>query len=209
MNYRKILFYLTLGGLFCQCSSSKDIQFKDGECYAKCIVPDDIFVNYEEYVVYTGNELEEDVDIEVLEIVLQEKSEKWVKKMMDKNCLSADPNDCIVWCLVKIPEKKEVLTILKDTTQSENYTLKRIEKKVVRERGGYTEWKQVLCAKDITKPIIGQIQNVLRDKGYYEKINSYKMDSKTKKALTNFQKENVLPVGQLDFETLDVLGVSY
>ena len=28
---------------------------------------------------------------------------KWIKKRADKNCLSNDPNDCMVWCLVEIP----------------------------------------------------------------------------------------------------------
>lgn len=28
---------------------------------------------------------------------------KWVKRKADKNCLSADPNDCLVWCLVEVP----------------------------------------------------------------------------------------------------------
>ncbi len=27
----------------------------------------------------------------------------WVKKKADRNCLSADPNDCLVWCLVDQP----------------------------------------------------------------------------------------------------------
>ncbi len=30
-------------------------------------------------------------------------STKWVKKKADRNCLSADPNDCLVWCLVEVP----------------------------------------------------------------------------------------------------------
>ncbi len=32
-------------------------------------------------------------------------STKWVKKKADKNCLSADPNDCLVWCLVETPAR--------------------------------------------------------------------------------------------------------
>ena len=82
-------------GFFYQCSSSKNIQFKNGECYAKCIVPDNISVNYEEYAVFTGEDTEE-IDTEVLEIVLQEKSEKWVKKKADRNCRSTNPDDCLV-----------------------------------------------------------------------------------------------------------------
>lgn len=207
MNIRKILFYLPLIILCSQCSSSKNIQFEDGKCFAKCIIPDDIFVNYDEYAEFTGNVNEEDVELEVIEIVIQEKSTKWVKKKADRNCLSADPNDCLVWCLEDIPEKKEIFTILKDTTQSDNYVLKRIEKNVIREKRGYTEWKQVICEKDVTKLIIGQIQGALKEKGYFDKIINHKLDSKTRSAITDFQKENYLPIGQLDFETLDVLGV--
>ena len=111
--------------------------------------------------------------------------------------------------MVKTPEKKEVLTILKDTTQSKNFELRKIERNVVHKKGGNTEWKQVICENDITKPIVDQIQNALRDLGYYNEDNNNKLDSKTKSALTDFQRENRLPIGQLDYETLDVLGVRY
>ena len=30
-------------------------------------------------------------------------STKWVKKRADANCLSANPDDCLVWCLVETP----------------------------------------------------------------------------------------------------------
>lgn len=35
---------------------------------------------------------------------------KWVKKQADANCLSADPNDCIVWCLVETPAEFKTVT---------------------------------------------------------------------------------------------------
>jgi hypothetical protein len=35
------------------------------------------------------------------------------------------------------------------------------------------------------------------------------MGAKTKAALVKFQRDNGLPVGQLDYETLKALGVSY
>lgn len=31
-------------------------------------------------------------------------STKWVKKRADRNCLSANPDDCLVWCLIEIKE---------------------------------------------------------------------------------------------------------
>ncbi len=37
-------------------------------------------------------------------------STKWVKKKADKNCLSADPNDCLVWCLVEQPAQYRTIS---------------------------------------------------------------------------------------------------
>ncbi len=31
-------------------------------------------------------------------------STKWVKRRADRNCLSANPDDCLVWCLIEIKE---------------------------------------------------------------------------------------------------------
>ena len=36
-------------------------------------------------------------------------STKWVKRKADKNCLSADPNDCMVWCLVEVPAQYKTI----------------------------------------------------------------------------------------------------
>ena len=193
--------------ILCQCNTTKEIQFKDGKCYGKCLIPESLTIYANEYAVYTGNELEEDVDIEVREIILQEKSNKWVKKRVDNNCLAPDPNDCVVWCLENLPEKKETLKILLDTTQSSNYIVKRIEKKPASGKKNQTDWKEVLCEKDVTPSIIGEIQNALKVNQYYSGGISGKFDGMTKKALTNFQKNSKLPIGQLDLETLDALGV--
>ncbi len=34
----------------------------------------------------------------------------WVKRKANRNCLSADPNDCQVWCLVEVPARYENIT---------------------------------------------------------------------------------------------------
>lgn len=41
--------------------------------------------------------------------------EKWVKKKADRNCLSADPNDCLVWCMVETPAKFDTIVIQEAT----------------------------------------------------------------------------------------------
>ena len=50
---------------------------------------------------------------------------KWVKRMADKNCLSADPNDCQVWALVKVPARYELIekTVLKTPATTKEVTV--------------------------------------------------------------------------------------
>ena len=38
------------------------------------------------------------------------KGTKWVKKRGDQNCLSQNPDDCLVWCLVEVPAQYQTVT---------------------------------------------------------------------------------------------------
>ena len=38
-------------------------------------------------------------------------STKWVKRRAERNCLSADPADCLVWCLVETPTIYDTIVI--------------------------------------------------------------------------------------------------
>lgn len=49
-------------------------------------------------------------------------STKWVKKKADKNCLSANPEDCLVWCLVEVPASYRTLTKTQRVGCDEGYT---------------------------------------------------------------------------------------
>jgi len=46
-------------------------------------------------------------------VLVERAKEEWVKKKADRNCLSANPDDCMVWCLVKIPAKYKTELISK------------------------------------------------------------------------------------------------
>lgn len=54
---------------------------------------------------------------ESIPIISVQKKSAWVKKKQDANCLSANPDDCLVWCLV---ESIESFTFLDD--QGMEYT---------------------------------------------------------------------------------------
>jgi len=76
-------------------------------------------------------------------------------------------------------------------------------------QGGMTEWREVLCDKDVSSYTIRQIQSALSSRGYDPGPLDNVLGVRTKSALTKFQKDNNLPVGQLDFETLKALGIQY
>ena len=84
-----------------------------------------------------------------------------------------------------------------------------VTKKAISRKGGFTEWREVLCANEVTTAVISQVQAALASRGYDPGPADNVMGTRTKAALVKFQKDNGLPVGQLDFQTLKALGISY
>jgi len=69
--------------------------------------------------------------------------------------------------------------------------------------------REVVVNTSITDQMVRSVQVALRSKGYAPGPSDNEMGNETKKALVKFQKDNDLPAGQLDFETLKALGVEY
>lgn len=238
---------------------------------------------------------------------------KWVRRKADRDCLSADPDDCFVWCMVEEPaeyqtlykeipvgcdgngsmdcerylpvapvtrpmpvfkvveqaqarelvEPAEYRTVTRWTLKSgatepaasgegeylsvERKVLKRparireeivpaeyktiqrqrlkkeaylvtesapagyvtITRRILVRKGGFSEWREIVCAERMTGYTVQQIQEVLRALGYFKGTVDGKMDTRTKKSLSEFQQERSLPAdGNVDFETLKALGIS-
>lgn len=76
-------------------------------------------------------------------------------------------------------------------------------------QGGFTEWREVVCSNQITSALITQVQRALIAKGY--NVGPAGVDNvfgtDTKAALVKYQRDNGLPVGNLDKETLKSLGI--
>ena len=77
-------------------------------------------------------------------------------------------------------------------------------------QGGFTEWREVVCEGDITRDLVRKVQQALISRGYDVGTAGAdnRMGAATKAALVKFQKENGLPVGQLDTETMRALGIN-
>ncbi len=118
-------------------------------------------------------------------------------------------NNCHVWCLEESPQSSSIIKVLKDTTQVNNYEIWRTAR-ITYKRNAFTKWREVICNQAITISIINEVQSILRKFGYFKggNTNNPVLDIEAKKSLVRFQKENYLPVGQLDVETLNLLGIS-
>lgn len=79
-------------------------------------------------------------------------------------------------------------------------------KKLVK-TGGFTDWVEVMCETKVTTSKIQAIQNALKSRGYDPGPIDNILGAKTRQALIQFQKDNGLPVGNLNLETMRALGV--
>jgi len=186
---------------------ASDMPNEPGKCFAKCLIPD----LYEEIVIdsmamYTG---QDSSNIMFAERMLQEarKGTKWVKKKADRECLSKDPNDCLVWCLVEEDVETVTIKYLADTSQTDEWEYQTITKDVFVESGGYTEWKEVICENKIDDWFYEKLKSALDSRGYDMDLYNKGFSAKEKVILKKFQKDNGLPIGQLDVETLEALGI--
>ena len=75
--------------------------------------------------------------------------------------------------------------------------------------GGFTDWVEVLCESKVTPAKVIEVQQALKARGYDPGSIDNQMGPRTKQALTQYQKDNGLPVGNLNTETLRALGVSF
>ncbi len=107
------------------------------------------------------------------------------------------------------PTLIETYTIVVDTTQTDNYEIVNIKIKELVEKRGFTEWRDVLCPGDVTVDLVHQVQDRLKAYGYDSGPLDDIMGKRMKTALTQFQKDNGLPIGNFDFQTLDVLNINY
>ncbi|NJN34540.1 MAG: peptidoglycan-binding protein [Saprospiraceae bacterium] len=84
-----------------------------------------------------------------------------------------------------------------------------ITKRRLVKAGGFSEWREVVCNDKVTGSTVRAIQRALKERGYDAGPEDDIMGSRTKAALTKFQKDKGLPVGNLDVETMKALGVKY
>ena len=182
-----------------------------GKCYAKCLTPDIVEEDTLNFLIYVGDDpkiMDTYVTDEVIEIAPA--TSKWVKKKADRNCLSPDPNDCLVWCLVKKPAQSiTIKNMLLDTTVTKDFAIETHNVDYIAVAGGQKVWMAVVCNPNGLQ--LKEIQNALNDQGYdlSREILQNNFGTASKKALAQFQKDNQLHIGGLTEESMEALGLEY
>jgi hypothetical protein len=176
-----------------------------GKCYQKCLSPAEIIWTQNEFAIFTGND-DSNIYLKDTTFIIPP-SKKWVKKKSDTPCHSPNPEDCLVWCLEQVPQRQVQHTIMIDSTQTDDFIMKRLE--LGKREMQQTEWQEVVCAKDVSPKLITQICSKLQMEGYSRvDCSSAKLDSSLKNAINAYQKDNQLPIGGLNMETMYRLGIS-
>ena len=91
------------------------------------------------------------------------------------------------------------------TTTPDQY--KTVTEKRLVSGGGYTGWVEILCAAKTTDNVIKSVQQRLNDLGYNVGSADGILGTITRGQLAKYQKDNNLPIGNLNIETLKALGV--
>lgn len=175
-----------------------------GECWKVvelAAVPDSTLRIYNEF---TGTTMP-DIGVVKTEVVMKAGSEKWIKKKADRNCLSADPADCLVWCLVKTEPIVETFYEVRDTIAIKDFAKKEIY--IVEAPYQYKDWKRVLCDGEINKKLIIETKAALTSRGYTEAESCDNNIKCLLPVLAAFEKKHGLVEGILFYETFVLLGI--
>lgn len=156
----------------------------------------------EQYVVFTGNPTDTSIKLIWNDILIEEGGQKWVKKKVENNCLSLNPEDCMVWCLVELPQKRLQFYSPLDTSTTDQYlrTQVPISQMILKSKKESTE---VICAEDVYL-WQEQVSEFLIESSYlsenWQVISPY--TEPFQRALLNYQIDNRLCTNGLTLETL-------
>lgn len=86
---------------------------------------------------------------------------------------------------------------------------KTVSKRVLVKAGGFSEYREVVCSKNVTSQLVRQVQRALLAKGYNvgPACTDNILGKDTRAALIKYQKDNNLPVGNLNVTTMKSLGI--
>lgn len=211
----KILYFLLLA-FFISCSTYSIVDQKNkdlskpsipGKCFANLMLVDQYASEIiDSTPIYLGN-YDATKNYIKREIKITPASTKWEKRICSTEASCDNPKECMVWCLIEVPADTIEKIIVTDTSATKNYNWSHIIEKVLIKKGGSWEWKEVVCDVDITSEFYSELRQALIKKGYEIQGKDVSCKVNTFSALLKYQRKNNFPDGQMDYKTIESLGI--
>jgi len=216
MRLKLISQYLGIIFLISSCSSLNNLiddenvdpsSFKKGKCYEHCIVElyNDFF--YYEYIVFTGDD-SEGVEYELKEVVIKPAKTLWVIKRKE-DCFTDYDNECLEWDHKLFPKISKKVKVLKDSLGTKNYEVLKTSYYDLSLFYSEKAWREVYCETNLKPKMIREIKHSLSNFGFIFLSKNDSFDDELKEVLYEFQKAYKLPIGGLNYETLEKLEIEY
>ncbi len=119
----------------------------------------------------------------------------WMKKRVDDNCLSANPEDCLVKCWVKYPKRLTKVEIIDVQKPISLEALTEVELQFLRD-ANFIIYSQAPCETSDT-----ELELLSANFGKSEELSLFE-------EIRVFQAENGLPIGELNMETIYFLELN-
>ena len=177
---------------------------ENGSCYMRLRSASEFLPKVFTYPKFTGN------DAEIIKLLVAKQVEimpahtKWIKKKADKNCLSVNPEDCLVWCLVDVEQEIKTVHVLQDTFWTNEFIIEKLELQTKNE-ASEKSWYKVVCKNRLTNNLIQRCKVALYNKGYQVLPSSVGKTNAFLEAIKQYQIDNELIVGFLTVETYEHL----
>ena len=156
-----------------------------------------------EALVYTGTDIDNKWVTHITTTINQ--PAKWLKKKKIGLCRKPESEDCLRWVLERTKQPVSYYTVT-DTTMNKEFELQYLEADNPIPHFNL-EWRSVVCEKNIHKAI-PEIQLYLIEHQYELPLPlSGLWDEYTQNQLFLFQEDNLLPIGNINHETLDYMGI--
>ena len=129
--------------------SDKPVNAEPGKCYAKTNIPIEEGKNKTQKIFeYTGTDYNID-GIFKKTIVLVSGGTRWEKGKSDPNCLSPNPEDCMVMCLVDFPSVTQDYYIVTDTIVNKEFKITEVPANLKERNVPNSSWIEVICEAGI------------------------------------------------------------
>jgi len=170
-----------------------------GRCYAKCLMLNQYQAFEKHFPIFTGT-ASDSLELDTLYFAEKEDSHELILLGRLDDLQRAELKDL---------DALEQVVCIPDTSQTEDFIMETFFFLRLKRKGGFREWREVLCNEDIGK-VIDPLQNALLENGYLEsEERTNVLNKEIIGALAKYQKDHNLPIGELDVETLEHLEIYF